>query len=87
MRRHVLLLEPVHAVAYTVVGVQFASECYASRNETAATQYGPSTACTMGCNGGDAMGACGGGLANSLYRLPAKPTPPPNPNAFWVHEG
>jgi hypothetical protein len=72
----------VLAAAYVVIGVQFASECYAGRNETAAMRFGPSTACTMDCNGGDAVGACGGGLSNSLYRLPAKPaTPPPPPPA------
>jgi hypothetical protein len=41
-------------------------------NETRATRFGPATNCDSPCRNTtlDPPGSCGGGLANSLYRLP-----------------
>jgi hypothetical protein len=56
-------------------------------NETDATRFGPATNCDSPCLNPtlDPPGSCGGGLANSLYRLPPPPeggvSPPPPPPA------
>ncbi|KAF6258550.1 hypothetical protein COO60DRAFT_1701302 [Scenedesmus sp. NREL 46B-D3] len=61
-------------IAYSVIGVQYAAECYAGRNETRATGYGRSANCVSICSSpSNPVGTCGGGMANSLYRLPPKP--------------
>jgi hypothetical protein len=49
-------------------------QCYAGRNDTAALRYGPSNNCQSVCTSpSNPVGTCGGGLANSVYRLPPKP--------------
>ncbi|WIA41533.1 hypothetical protein OEZ86_008903 [Tetradesmus obliquus] len=57
---------------YAVAALQYSEECYASTNETRATRFGPATNCDSPCRNAtaDPPGSCGGGLANSLYRLP-----------------
>jgi hypothetical protein len=56
-------------------------------NITEAQQFGPATNCDSTCNNPavNPVGSCGGGLANSLYRLPPQPeggvSPPPPPPA------
>ncbi|WIA21233.1 hypothetical protein OEZ85_000475 [Tetradesmus obliquus] len=66
---------------YNVFAVQYGFECYAGRNETAALQYGPSNGCQTVCPNPaeNPVGTCGGGLANSVYRLPARPQLPKAP--------
>jgi hypothetical protein len=56
-------------------------------SETSATRFGPATNCDSPCVNAstDPPGSCGGGLANSLYRLRPQPeggvSPPPPPPA------
>jgi hypothetical protein len=56
-------------------------------NITEAQKFGPATNCDSTCNNPavNPVGSCGGGLANSLYRLPPQPeggvSPPPPPPA------
>lgn len=61
---------------YTVIGLQYAKECYAGTDLTLATRWGPATNCASLCYS-DPSNTCGGGLANNIYLLPSAGTTPP----------
>lgn len=65
-----------YSKGYMVIGVQYAKECYAGMNVTEATRFGSATNCDSTCYY-DPPNTCGGGLANSIYLLPASNVPPP----------
>eukprot|EP00879_Flechtneria_rotunda_P010453 GHRR01010929.1.p1 GENE.GHRR01010929.1~~GHRR01010929.1.p1 ORF type:complete len:962 (+),score=236.94 GHRR01010929.1:64-2949(+) len=74
---------------YNVFAVQYGGECYAGKNETLAMRYGPANNCNSACYA-DPAGTCGGGLANSLYRLPYREPLPPvaaPTGQNWTYKG
>ena len=60
-----------YSKGYTVIGIQYAKECYAGNDVTAATRWGQASNCDSKCYS-DPDGTCGGGLANSIYLLPGQ---------------